>query len=92
MPKINTYNQVAPAELTDKLIGTETSDNNATKNFSLGTLLALFNSASVPSSVTSTGTKGQIAVSETHLYICVDTDTWRRVAITLCKSLDSKRG
>lgn len=83
MPKISSYNQASPAELTDKLIGTEISDSNATKNFTIGSLLALFNSASVPSTPTSTGTKGQLAVNETHLYICVATDTWRRVAITL---------
>ena len=83
MPKISTYDQAAPSELTDKLIGTETSALNATKNFTIGSLLALFNSASVPSTPTSTGTRGQIAANETHLYICVATDTWRRVAIAL---------
>ncbi len=82
MPKISTYDQAAPAELTDKLIGTETSALNATKNFTLNSVLALFNSASVPSSATSTGTRGQIAANETHLYICVDTDTWRRVSLS----------
>lgn len=82
MPKISSYNQAAPAELTDKLIGTETSALNATKNFTLGGVLALFNSASIPSTPTSTGTKGQIAANETHLYICVATDTWRRVALS----------
>lgn len=82
MPKISSYNQAAPAELTDKLIGTEISALNATKNFTLGGVLALFNSASIPSTLTSTGTKGQIAANETHLYICVATDTWRRVALS----------
>jgi len=82
MPRISSYNQAAPAELTDKLIGTEISADNATKNFTIGSLLALFNSASVPSSVTSTGTIGQIAANETHLYICVATDTWRRVDLS----------
>ena len=83
MPKISSYNQAAPAELTDKLIGTETSAVNATKNFTLSGVLALFNSASIPSTLTSTGTKGQIAANETHLYICVATDTWRRVALSI---------
>ena len=28
------------------------------------------------------GKKGQIAANATHLYICVATDTWRRVALS----------
>lgn len=82
MPKISSY--IAPVflSLTDKLLGTDTSSSNITKNFELGRVLELFNSASVPPTNASTGTKGQIAVNETHLYICVATDTWRRVAIS----------
>lgn len=82
MPRISSYNQAAPAEFTDKLIGTEISANNATKNFTIGSLLALFNSASVPSSVTSTGTKGQLATDGQYLYVCTDTDTWRRISLS----------
>ena len=36
---------------------------------------------SVPSTATSTGTVGQIAYDTSYLYVCVATDTWRRVAI-----------
>lgn len=36
----------------------------------------------VPSTVSSAGTVGSIAVNTTHLYVCVATNTWRRVAIT----------
>jgi len=82
MPKISSYNQAAPAELTDKLIGTEISANNATKNFTISSLLALFNSNSVPLSTTSPGTRGQIAADVDHLYICVADNTWRRVALS----------
>ena len=82
MPKISSYNQAAPAELTDKLIGTEISALNATKNFTLGGVLALFNSASIPSTLTSTGARGKIAADVDYLYICVATDTWRRVALS----------
>lgn len=35
----------------------------------------------VPSSVGSAGEVGQFALSESYLYICVSTDTWRRVAL-----------
>ncbi len=38
--------------------------------------------APVPASATSAGTAGQVAASATFLYICVATDTWRRVAIS----------
>ena len=34
----------------------------------------------VPTTSTSTGIKGQIAYDSTHLYVCVDTDTWIRVS------------
>ena len=41
MAKISTYPSASPVELTDKLIGTETTNNNATKNFTVGDLLNL---------------------------------------------------
>ncbi len=37
---------------------------------------------SVPSTVSSSGTTGQIAFNTTHLYVCVSTNTWRRVALS----------
>lgn len=36
----------------------------------------------VPASATSPGNAGQVAASATFLYICVATDTWRRVALS----------
>jgi len=42
---------------------------------------AVVSRTAVPSTATSTGTVGQIAFDTTHLYVCVATDTWRRVAI-----------
>ena len=36
---------------------------------------------SVPSSSTDTGIAGQIAVDATHIYVCVGTNSWGRVAI-----------
>jgi hypothetical protein len=38
-------------------------------------------SQSVPSSSTDTGSAGQIAVDATHVYVCVGTNSWGRVAI-----------
>ena len=45
MPKISSYTTTAPS-LTDKLIGTDTTDNSATKNFSVSSVLELSNSNS----------------------------------------------
>lgn len=39
-----------------------------------------FTLVSVPSTPTSSGDVGQMAISSTHLYICVLANTWRRVA------------
>ena len=41
MAKISTYPSVSPVKLTDKLIGTESTNNNATKNFLVSDLLSL---------------------------------------------------
>jgi hypothetical protein len=38
--------------------------------------------SSVPATVTSTGTAGQLAYNSSHVYICVATNTWRRASIT----------
>ena len=35
-----------------------------------------------PASVTAFGTSGQMAYQDPHLYICVSTNTWRRVTLT----------
>ena len=47
MAKISTYPSVSPAELTDKLIGTETNNNNATKNFTIQSILDLITPVNV---------------------------------------------
>lgn len=38
--------------------------------------------ATVPETSTSTGTTGQITYDSTHLYLCVDTNTWVRAALS----------
>jgi hypothetical protein len=53
MAKISTYISASPVELTDKLIGTETTNNNATKNFTVGDVLSL-----VPDVISSSFYKG----------------------------------
>jgi hypothetical protein len=47
MAKISTYPTAGTVTLSDILIGTEVADNNATKNFSVGDMLALANDPSV---------------------------------------------
>jgi len=83
MAKISTYATTTPA-FDDKLIGSDSDSSpiNATKNFTLGDTLDLFNGGPAPAGPTSTGTKGQIAADATYLYICVSTDVWKRVAIS----------
>lgn len=82
MPKISSYIQPLILSLTDKLLGTDTSASNITKNFELGDVLELFNSASVPDTITSSGTKGQLTTDGQYLYVCTDTDTWRRLSLS----------
>ena len=38
--------------------------------------------SSVPVTVTSTGTAGQLAYNSSHVYICVATNTWRRASLS----------
>ena len=37
--------------------------------------------SSVPATMTSTGTAGQLAYNSSHVYVCVATDTWRRASL-----------
>jgi hypothetical protein len=46
MAKISSYPNAGTVTLSDMLIGTDVANNNATKNFSIGDILALFNNAS----------------------------------------------
>ena len=84
MSKIESYANAGTPTLSDKLIGTEVGATpaNATKNFTTGQLLTLFNANDVPASAAATGTAGMIAADATHLYICVTTNKWKRVAIS----------
>ena len=63
-----------------KLIGTDR--NQICLNRDLGKL-AFANTALVPApaSATAVGEKGQLATDGAYLYVCIDTNTWERVAI-----------
>ena len=43
--------------------------------------LALADLGTAPGSASATGTKGQIVVVDGYIYVCVATDSWKRVAI-----------
>lgn len=36
----------------------------------------------VPGSASASGTAGQVAYSTTHFYLCVQANTWKRVAVS----------
>lgn len=46
-----------------------------------GGVLTVFNT-NVPLTSTSLGVKGQVCFTTTHAYFCIDTNTWRKVALT----------
>lgn len=35
-----------------------------------------------PSAADATGTKGTVVVTDSYIYVCVDTDTWKRAALS----------
>ena len=39
-------------------------------------------SETVPQSASSAGHAGQIAIDTDYIYVCVDTDTWKRAALS----------
>ena len=55
---------------------TELEVNGTTKTSSL-----IVSSSSPPASSTATGVKGTITYNNDYLYICIATDTWKRVAL-----------
>jgi hypothetical protein len=80
MAKIETYSTATPLG-DDLLLGSDDSATNATKNFTVDSLLTFVNAGSVPASASATGTKGMMAVASGYLYVCVDTNQWERVVI-----------
>jgi hypothetical protein len=58
-------------------VGTESSASK-----SLGDISIYVESVGVPASSTSSGTVNTIAIDTNYLYICVATDTWKRVQLS----------
>lgn len=63
---------------------TETSNANESANTVLTNTekLRIYGTGDVPASATAAGTAGDIVWSATHIYVCIATNTWRRVAIS----------
>lgn len=47
-----------------------------------GTATKLLSFSPVPATLTSTGTAGDIAYDSEYMYVCTDTNTWKRTALT----------
>ena len=83
MAQIYSYPVVAPLS-TDVLIGSRidsVNDTQVTYNFTVASVVGTIADVTAPASATSTGTTGQIATDVNYIYLCVATNTWKRVAI-----------
>ena len=81
MAKISTYASSTPVDA-DKVLGTDADATDATKNFLFSALRTYIITSSVPATAAAAGIAGQLAYSSTHIYMCVATNTWKRVAIS----------
>ena len=82
MAKIETYGTVVNPSLSDKLIGTDVDGSNATKNFTISSILALSDrQVAVPSASTNPGAEGDYAVDDSYFYIFTPSAGWKRVSI-----------
>jgi hypothetical protein len=86
MPKISTYNTVTPT-VNDKLIGTDTDENNKTKNFTIADIIALFpgGSKSVQSLNSLVGALQLIAGNNINITLNVPND----IVISLTEELNN---
>tara|TARA_R100001510_G_C7645580_1_gene202931 strand:- start:96 stop:350 length:255 start_codon:yes stop_codon:yes gene_type:complete len=81
MAKIDSYSTTTPTE-NDLLLGTDADTfTKVTHNFTVGSLRDFMITSSVPATASSTGTAGTLAYDSSYLYVCVATNTWKRVAI-----------
>lgn len=80
MAKIDSYSTTIPTE-NDLLLGSDSDASNATKNFTVGSLRNYMVTSSAPATASSTGIAGTLAYDSDYLYVCIATNTWKRVAI-----------
>jgi hypothetical protein len=88
MAKISTYSSQALTDInpTDLLLGTASLQSDATKNFSILDLTSYLNrngsnAGTTPATSGADGETGTFFATTTDLYVCIATNTWRRVAI-----------
>lgn len=66
----------------DAFIAMNNNLNGFTTGISVGNLIAsgsiVVPNSNAPSTVSDTGTPGQIAWDSGHIYVCIATNTWRR--------------
>lgn len=65
-----------------KAKSTNTNQNPVADTSETNWSLAFAQYVSVPATATSTGVKGSFSYDSSYLYICVATDTWKRVAVS----------
>ena len=59
-----------------------TSGTATTKRVTANNVRSFIVSASVPANASSTGVAGQIAYDSNSVYVCVATNTWKKVALS----------
>ena len=79
-----TTNRLVKFDANDKLEDSSITDSGSsvvtTSTFTADSL-AVDRMGVAPSSATATGQEGQLVFTADHIYVCVDRDTWKRVAI-----------
>jgi len=83
MAQIYSYPTVTPLT-TDLIIGSRVdtiNDTQVTYNFTVASIAGTIADVAAPASATSTGIAGQIATDANYIYVCIATNTWKRVAI-----------
>ena len=56
--------------------------NTVANSTSLNTTKIFLSTSDAPSSNTDTGTLGEIRIDTNYIYVCVATDTWKRVTLS----------
>ena len=83
MPKISAYPTKGTPTTSDFAIIADAADSDATKKATIGTLFTAASlAASTPASAAATGTAGEWQYDTNYIYVCVATNTWKRVGIS----------
>jgi len=82
MPIIYSYPIKTTPTSSDLITISDSDDGNITKQATLGTALTGSTlSTGTPATAAATGTTGTLQYDASYLYVCVATDTWKRVGI-----------